>query len=150
MGISLGKIAATSVALMGAGSVLVESVQVGCNNAQKTAASALTDSFISDTISASKLNYESEKHSATKNFLRNTRMFDGFTKMYNGVGGFFAGFFDTAARNIPTLGFSALTLLAGKHKGLKIAGAIATGVSMLADFLANGTSIFEKNDYLKR
>lgn len=142
--------AATKIAsALGLASVAIEGHDMAKRTARRSGAKASTDKFLRDEIGASKLNHESIKHSASKDFFADGNVTDKFHEVFGTIGGYISGFAKCAWNNIFTIAFGAVGLIA-KSKPVKTTALLGMGLSILVDTLFNGTSLFERKDYLDK
>lgn len=147
--INLFNIGATAASVLGLGSVVLDAHSRGKLEARKGQGKATSDKYVRDAIGASKLNNVSEKDAVTKDFIANGDITDKFQEFGGMIGGYFSGVGKTIWNNIFTTAF-ALTVLAAKSKIVKTCGLIGMGVSILIGTIVNGTSLFERKDYLDK
>ncbi len=119
----------------------------GARVASQSGDRALAIKDIRDLTGDSYLNSPSEKHNTMKRWVRESDMLSGFYKAGGAISGFFRGAFETVKGNLPTIGFSALTL-ATRNRTVKTIGLVGAAASMLVDFVLNGTNLFSKNKNL--
>ncbi len=146
---ALLNVATKAAALMATGVSLYEINSLGVRQANIKRESNYADDFIAQNIGSSKLNYPSEKHNAVKKWIRDFQYLPQPSEAWNTVSGYVQGAAQGIFYNALNLGFSALTFFA-KKDGLKKAGVVGLGLSMAWDFIANGTNLFEKTDYLRK
>ncbi|MCD8025185.1 MAG: hypothetical protein LUE64_06585 [Candidatus Gastranaerophilales bacterium] len=141
-------VVANTAAIASIISIGLEAGQMGARTASKSAKTAGAVKDIRDYTADSKLNKSSEKYNAMKEFTREHDFTYGLYKAGGAVTGFAKGVSKGLKGNIPTLGFSALTLLS-KNKTIKTASIVGMGVSLAWDFIRNGTSLFRKKDQIE-
>ena len=142
-------IATKAASALGLASVAIEAHDMGKRAARRGGAKASADKFVRDEIGASKLNTDSLKHAQTKEFFANGDVTDKFHEFFGTMGGYVSGFTKGVWNNIFTVAFGAVGL-AAKSKNVKTASLIGMGASILIDTLFNGTSLFERKDYLDK
>lgn len=147
--INFFNIGATAASILGLGSVTLEAHSRGKLEAKKGQGKASSNKYVRDAIGASKLNSPSEKHAAIKDFIANGDITDKFHEIGGTIGGYFSGIGKTLWNNIFTTAFALMTLTV-KSKMAKTIGLIGMGLSILFDTIVNGTSLFERKDYLDK
>lgn len=147
--INLFNIGTTAASVLGLGSIAIDAHSRGKLEARKGQGKATSDKYVRDMIGASKLNDVSEKHAAIKDFIADGNVTDKFHEFGGAVGGYFSGVGKTLWNNIFTTAFG-LTALAAKSKIVKTGALIGMGISMVIDTIVNGTSLFDRKDYLDK
>ncbi len=158
------KILTNTSAIIAAATVAYEAHTMGTRKSAENVKLGGAKDTIRDTIGTSKLNYPSPIYNETKKGIFKIKTPNPFKDIIHGTGGYLDGFMEGLTRNIPTLGFAALTLAAKtkmkdvvvngvtkqkvNHASLKTVGVVGLGLSVLWNFLKYGTSIFERKDYL--
>lgn len=142
-------VATKAASALGLASIVIEGHDMAKRTARRSGAKASADKFVRDEIGASKLNHDSAKHSNSKEFFANGDITDKFHEVFGTIGGYISGFAKCAWNNIFTVAFGAVGLIA-KSKGVKSAALIGMGLSILTDTIINGTSLFERKDYLDK
>ena len=146
---TISGIATKTASVLGLASIAIEAHDLGKRHSRNCGARASADKFVRDEIGASKLNYPSAKHAASKKFFANCDFTDKLFEIGGRVGGYFLGIGECIKNNIFTVAFSAMGLIA-KTKPTKIIALIGMAASLIFDTVLNGTSIFEKKDYLDK
>lgn len=139
------KIAST----LGIAAIALEAHDGGKRLSRKSGAQAQADKFVKDSIGASKLDYVSSRHDATKTFLANSDITDKALEIGGKIGGYFTGVAKSLWQNIFTLAFATVGL-AAKSKPVRIVALAGMGLSLLTDTILHGTSLFERKDYLDK
>lgn len=140
---------ANTAAILAIGSNAIEAGEVGARRASKGAQTAVAVKDIKDYTGDSLLNKSSEKHNAMKEMVRKSDFLTGFHKIGGGITGFASGIVEGMKGNWLSTGFAALTL-AIRNRTAKTIGVVGTGVSMLWDFLKNGTNLFTKRNLIEK
>ncbi len=140
---------ANTAAILAIGSNVIEAGEVGARRASKGAQTAVAVKDIKDYTGDSLLNKSSEKHNAMKKMVRKSDFLTGFHKIGGGITGFASGIVEGMKGNWLSTGFAALTL-ATRNRTVKTIGIVGTGVSMLWDFLKNGTNLFTKRNLIEK
>lgn len=140
---------ANTAAILAIGSNVIEAGEVGARRASKGAQTAVAVKDIKDYTGDSLLNKSSEKHNAMKEMVRKSDFLTGFHKIGGGITGFASGIVEGMKGNWLSTGFAALTL-ATRNRTVKTIGIVGTGVSMLWDFLKNGTNLFTKRNLIEK
>ena len=151
-------------AIIAGATVAYESHRMGTRKSAETVKLQGAKDTVRDTIGTSKLNYPSPVHNEIKKKIFNFKTPNSLKNLTHGITGYFDGFVNGVAHNIPTIGFAALTLACKtklkdvivngvtkqkvNHASLKTLGIVGLGVSIAWDFLKNGTSVFEQRNYL--
>lgn len=143
---SLG-IGTKTASALGLASVIIEAHDMGKRGVRKGKAQASADKFVRDQIGASKLNTDSDKHNAIKEFTEHADISDKFVEFGGMAGGYLSGFAKCLKNNIFTVGFGTLCMFA-KSKAIRTIALIGMGASILFDTITNATSLFERKDYL--
>lgn len=139
------KIAST----LGLASIVIEAHSMGKTASRKTAGQVSADKYVQDSIAASKMNTTSVKHNASKKFLEHSDMVDRIYTTGGKIGGYIKGFASCLWNNIFTVAFGTIAL-AAKSKTANAIALAGMGISMLYDFIVNGTNLFERKDYLDK
>ncbi len=159
--VSLYKVVTNASALIAATTVAYEAHKMGGRKSIEQAKLGGAKDTIKETIGISKLNYPSPLYNETKKGIFKGTMMNPFMDVFHSASGYIQGFSNGIVQNIATIGFAALTLASKseivkkvggsdviKKSPLKMIGAIGMGASILWNFLQNGTTLFEKKDYL--
>ncbi len=134
---------------LGMSAIALEAHSNGKRVSKNSGATARTDKFVRDSIGASKLEYVSSRHNATKSFIANADISDRILEFGGKIRGYVSGFGKTVWNNIFTVAFGAVGLTA-KSKPAKIIALIGLGLSLGIDTILNGTNLFERKDYLDK
>jgi len=122
----------------------------GLKNGSTSARNAVAIKDIRDYTGDSVLNKPSEKHNAMKEIVRSGDFTTGFYKAGSAITGFFKGVWDNMKGNWASTGFAALTLASGKNKNLKSIGVVGMTISLVYDFIKNGTNLFVRKDTIEK
>lgn len=146
------KINPLSIVTKSAGALALASVALESNTIAMRKADAMSkeissQEMLANAIGDGKLNYESPKHNSVKTFMSDYFPDDWYA-LIGSVQGYFKGALTGIMNNILTVGFSVLALVA-KHKPVKILSLIGLASSIVTNFLANSTNLFEITNYLK-
>ncbi len=146
---TISGIATKAASTLGLASVVIEAHSMGKRRSKNCGAQASADKFVRDEIGASKLNYPSAKHAATKKFFADNDFTDKLYEIGGRIGGYFSGIGECIKNNIFTVGFGTMGLIA-KSKTAKTIALVGMAASLIFDTIVNGTSIFERKDYLDK
>ena len=127
----------------------VEAGKMGLKNASQSARSASAIKDIKDYTGDSVLNKASEKHDAMKEIARSIDVKRPFNKTGGAVSGFCKGFWEGMKGNWLSTGFAAMTL-ASKNKIPKTIGTAGMTISLIYDFIKNGTSLFTRKNIIEK
>lgn len=140
---------ANAAAIASLTGVTVEAAGRGKKVGSQSADRAVAINDIKNLTGDSFLNSPSEKHNAMKKWVRGLDITTPFIKAGGAVSGFFKGAGETIKRNLPTVGFSALTLIS-RNRTIKTIGIVGTVVSMAYDFIKNGTNLFTNRNLIEK
>ncbi len=140
---------ANTAALLSLASSAIDAGQKGKSKASKNARCEVAIKDIKTYEGDSTLNYSSQKHNEMKKMVSNSDFLTGFYKAKGAISGFFGGATESAAKNLPSIGFAAFTL-GTKNKTLKTIGLTGTLLSMVIDFIKNGTNLFAKKNVIEK
>ena len=127
----------------------VEAGKKGLNNASQAARSAAAIKDIKDYTGDSVLNKASAKHNTMKEIVRSIDVTRPFNKAGGAVSGFCKGFWEGMKGNWLSTGFAAMTLVS-KNKIPKTIGTAGMTISLVYDFIKNGTSLFARKDIIEK
>lgn len=140
---------ANTAAFLSITSSAIEAGKKGLNDASKCAQTAVAIGDVKDITNDSYLNKPSEKHNAMKEFVRKHDLLSGTRRAQGAMYGFVTGIAKGIKGNLLSIGFSTMTL-ASKNKKVKTAGVIGTGISLVWDFIKNGTNLLIKRDVIEK
>ncbi len=131
------------------GAVVFEAGKIAKGDAIEQAKIAESKAGIRTIIGNSKMDNDSYIYNSMKNDGYDRYPY-GLTKAWHGTKGFIHGFFRSLKNNF-LIGTCAVLALLTKadHKKAQIASLAALGVSVLYGIIKNGTSLFERRDYLE-
>lgn len=140
---------ANTAAVLSLTSSAFEAGEAGMRNASQNAKAAVAINDIKNYTGDSLLNKSSEKHNEMKKIVRSGDLTTWFHKSSGAVSGFIKGAAQGLRGNLPSVGFSALTI-AAKNKTLKTIGVVGVGITTAWDFLKNGTNLFTKRNTIEK
>ena len=118
---------------------------------------AMGDTLIACSIGNQKADYISYKDAQRKNWANKNNFFSGVNEFTSSLKGYFRGVAEGVTRYFPKFILAALAIIPKSTKGKSTVGMKTSYISAIAlagyeiwDFLANGTGLCEKTDYLKR
>ncbi len=138
--------AAAVASLISVGS---EAKNGGIKEGRKGAITSVAVYDIQNATGDTLLNMKSSKHNAMKQAVRDTDLLSGLYKVKGAISGFGKGVYDNIRRNLATTIFAVGTL-AVKNKTAKTIGVTGMLMSIVWDFLDNGTNLFTKTDTIEK
>ncbi len=145
---------ANAASVLSIASSAIEAGECGLRNAKKSASRAVAIKDIKDYTGDSVLNKSSVKHNTMKEIVRRGDFFTNIHEAGGAISGFCKGVWEGMKGNWLSTGFAAMTLAAkGKtntSRAVKTVGMAGMTLSMLYDFIKNGTNIFTKKDTIEK